>query len=337
VVSNFVFPPIKEPEIRVVRLRDLLPGIRLDDPVRYVSHVRLCVPVKVIGLDGNPLLIVELPEASQLIIFVRCIRVALEVSDTDGVAMYLPNPGDVKRPKSGLINSRSGIGIGHIFPKSKTVMIRIVKDVSQAFLDEYKSTSFTLLGEGGLVMDEVMLDLPADTTVGEVLRKFKEREDVPKEMPLRMLVIGQSQILGILEDEERLPEMKGIELRVDFAPDLQAKRNDLLLKCAYSQNFRFPPGGCFGRPFLLPIEAGELFELTKVRIDSLIPDPGWGTPEFVLFLGRVEGRRFIPIEDGMAIGDLARDPEATLFVLFDPEILLRWVQRSRQTGLRINN
>jgi hypothetical protein len=59
--------------------------------------------------------VVGLPHGSQLRNVVGCIRVAHEIHETHGIAMYLPNPNEMKCPKPGLINNQSGIGIGDIF------------------------------------------------------------------------------------------------------------------------------------------------------------------------------------------------------------------------------
>jgi hypothetical protein len=126
------------------------------------------------------------------------------------------------------------------------------------------------------------------------------------------------------------------ELRVDFTPEVQAG-DGLLLKCAWSHNFRYPPNGCFGRPFLLHVEDSELFELTRVRLYSMIPDRAWGTPIYVLFAGRSVSNRFFELRDEIPLSDVARDPEAMLFVMIDPAALMRSFQRSRQTSLKINN
>jgi ubiquitin C-terminal hydrolase len=321
-VSAFAFPPDAP---GVFRLRDLLPGI-LDDPARFVAHVRLCRAVSV-QCDGSNL-IVELPLASQLRILLRCVRTALAVSDTEGVALYLPG-------SSALINSQGGVALSAVLPKRgpPALIARVVNGVAQAALDRWISVLFHLMSDSGDFLGDGSVDVPPEATVRDVLRKVRERKEVPDGMPLRMVAIMHSRIVAVLTEDRPIADCANVELRVEFAPE----QPGLLVKCAYSHSRRFPPEGCFGRPFLLSVEEGEPLELTRSRVESLMAEPAWGTPELVLFRGRVAGRRFVVMEDGMELAEMAADPDAMLFVVIDRQVLLRWIQKSRETGLKIHN
>jgi hypothetical protein len=108
-----------------------------------------------------------------------------------------------------------------------------------------------------------------------------------------------------------------------------------LMKCASSHSFRYPPNGCFGRPFLLRIDADEPFELTQRKIDSLIGQ-NFGDLQYLLDgEPNFSPQRFCTLTDGTILSALPLTSAATLYIMVNPQTLYALARRLPQARLKI--
>ena len=343
VETKYSFPEEPAKDETFLRVRDMIPGIPLDTAERFLNHIKRCIQVVVNDMDDKKLVTVEIPDMMKLAILIRCIRNGLKVPDTDGVALYLPNPREPTKPTDILLNSLPLLDIRKAFnmrgqPKSVKVFARILPVIPHADTDKRITIRVAVLDDVFNVIGDVLLELPGDGTAELALEETRRRlPSIPSDMPLRVVAVSKASILGILQPTDKIADFRHNELRVEYVPENQRDLTSrMLLKCAFSNNYNYPPYGCVLSPFYVNIDKDEPFELTQCRIDSLI-ETNLGEMDYVLYLGRNFTKRFVTVTSDTVLYDLATEPDAELFLMIKPETMMRLYQNSLNRDLKIND
>jgi hypothetical protein len=200
----------------------------------------------------------------------------------------------------------------------------------------FVSLAFPLFNSDIEKIVDVHIDVPPESSIGDVLQKLLERPDVPDGTRLRMLALAKCQIIRVLGEDESIGVHAGLEVRVEFVPEHQFDMSGgFLMKCAYSHSFKYPPNGCFGRPFLLRIDTDEPFDLTQCKIDSLI-GKDFGDLQYQLDGGpNFSPQRFCILGDGAILSALPLTSAATLYIMVTPQALYALARRLPQRSLKI--
>ncbi|KAH0789168.1 Clan CA, family C19, ubiquitin hydrolase-like cysteine peptidase [Histomonas meleagridis] len=340
---SFVFPKVEETTEQIIKVRDMIPEIKLDNARRFLSHIKGCIHIKTYDLESKYLLTVEIPASMHLRILIRCIKNALKLPETDSVAVYLPSESDDTIPSKLLINKLSNVDLKSVLNiKGKItetkVFIKIVKDVEQKELDQYIPLSFALMNHDIDPIATVNIEVPGNATVKDVISELKKRDDVPKDVSLRILLIAQACIIRQLGENEYIKDFQGKEIRAEFVPEpqLHMEEGQFLIRCCFSHNFNYPPNGTIFTPFYFQVEPGEEFELTVCRIQSII-QPNLGELKFVLYMGQNKPQRFCVLDDSSILSNLATEQDAILFILVEPSVILQMIQRANQHDMKIYN
>jgi hypothetical protein len=339
--TTFTFPQPSGIDAQLVPARDLI-GIKLETAEAFVSHIKTCIRVRVHNFQDERLVVLEIPAMLQLRFLLICIGKALSVPADTGIALYLPFPDDESKRNPIIINRRSKIALRTALDMrgrltGAKVFMRTVPGVGQAIVDTFVPLSFPLMNSVFDHIADVHLELPSDNSVIDIFRTLASRDDVPPGTELRLLLIHKAMIVGIIPPTQAVVDLEDHEFRVEFVPEDQRNMSDgILVKCAFSCNYKYPPNGCFLSPFLLKVEHGETFDMTKGRILSLMPE-SFGECGYVLYLGRMFTPRFCVVHDAMLLADIGREPDAVLYILVNPEDLQRLFMRGRNAGVRIYN
>jgi hypothetical protein len=263
------------------------------------------------------------------------------VPDGTGVAVYLPSNQDPTKPDENLINPlskepiRKALNLRGAIREYK-VFVKFLEGVPQGTVDTYVPLSFALLSSVFEPIAEVHLELPRDNLVEELLKRVSARDDVPPGTVLRVLLIHRSQIVCVIPPTHPVVDLFGTDFRVEFVPDDQFDLSDgTLVKCAFAYNPNYPPNSTFLTPFFIKVENDEPFELTKGKIMSLISGP-FGECLYIIYLGPGSRIRFAYMQDHFLLAELARSPDAQLFIVVRPEAL-QALLRPRDGSVRLYN
>lgn len=338
--TKFSFPEEKENTENLVRVRDLIPGIPLDTAERFLNHIKRCIHVVVHDTDNKLMTVVEIPDMMKLRILIRCIRTALKLEENEGVALYLPNPKDRTTPAETLLNSLENVDLAKALnlrgrPQRVAIFAKIVKGMTQTQTDNMITLRMSLLNDVSNVIGSVVLELPNDSTAKQALEEARKHHTIPDDMPLRIVAVFKASIVQTLKETDKIVDFRQFELRIEYVPEPQRDLSSgILLKCAFSTNYNYPPYDCIFTPFYLKVDEGEPFELTKCKISSLIEN-SIEDLDYILYRGRVFTQRFVVLTDEMVLNDMATESDAELFLMLKPEVMMKMYRSSMNKDLKI--
>ena len=179
------------------------------------------------------------------------------------------------------------------------------------------------------MMDEV------EKCVASRTKFLDEYFTIPDDMPLRIVAVFKASIVQTLKETDKLVDFRQFELRIEYVPEPQRDLSSgILLRCAFSTNYRYPPYDCILTPFYLKIDEGEPFELTKCKIGSLI-ETSIEDLDYILYRGRAFTQRFEVLTDEMVLNDMATESDAELFLMLKPEVVMKMYRSSMNKDLKI--
>ena len=180
--------------------------------------------------------------------------------------------------------------------------------------------------------------MPGDSKVSDLIQELKKREDVPKEISLRILLLSNSTIIRKLDENESLSDFINNEIRAEFIPEpqLNMETGQYLLRCSFSHNFNYPPNGTVLSPFFFQVEQDEDFELTNCRIQSMIQN-NFGDLRYVLYCGQRSKQRFIVLGNSTILYDVAKEPDCILYIIISPSVLYQMASKSNNHDMKIYN
>lgn len=345
VKTTFQFP---EREKGILKVRDLIPEIKLDDLEHYMNYSKQCIRVKIIDCEGSNEtendLTIEISSSMHLRILIKCIRKALNISESDSIIIFQPDD-DEKISQSFIINCYQTTELKQFFDlrgnvKDVRIFYRKMAGLPQSEADHYSHFTIPLFNEDTDQISTVELDISSEKTVEFLLNELKKRDDVPNDSKLRMLLINKSTIEKTIDEQEKLLPYVGKEIRVEIIPQLQletSKDDGFIIRCAFSFNAQYPPNNTVLIPFYFQVLKDELFELTQVRISSLIKENDLGELHYVLFAGKASETRFIECNDETNLFEVGNQPDAMLYIIISREAIIKMYMKKSNQGLKIYN
>ncbi|KAK8888299.1 hypothetical protein M9Y10_039365 [Tritrichomonas musculus] len=341
--TTFKFP---EREVGLLKVRDLIPEIKLDDLEHYMNYSRQCIKVKIVNCeDSQNSMTIEISSSMHLRILIKCIRKAIELPETDSILLYLPvNDEDETKSQKTIINSYSTTDLKQIFDlrgnvKEIKVFFKKIANIAQADADQYAHFTIPLYNQETDLITVVELDMPSENTVSYLFDELKKRDDVPNDSKLRMVLLNRSIIEKTIDEQDKLALYVGKEVRVEMIPQDQLDIQNgegFLIRCAFSHNAQYPPNGTILTPFYFQVSKDETFDLTKCRITSLIEND-FGDLNFVLYTGKASTTRFIQCTDETNLFEVGDQPDAMLYIIISLQAILQMYKKLSNQGLKIYN
>lgn len=315
---------------KIIRIRDLVPEIKLNTIPRFVNHIKLCIKINIFEYKSETkLFVVEMPESMALKFLIRCLRKGLELADDDGVIVYRNNV---------LVNDKANVGLKTILQlradsRESSVHIKAVKGTPQERVDHFVQIKFALFNDNLDLIRQDCIEVDGDLKVSDVLKQIDSSK------ALRLLLLSKFTIDRIAQEDEVISSLKDYEIRIEYIPLQQQNisQNDFLIKCCYSHNNVYPPNGTCFEPFLFYVENEETFDITMCRIQSMM------TMElkdvtYVLYLGRESSYRFVTLTEDSVLSDIGRNEDATLYIIIDVQDLFKYNREKLSTQeLKIYN
>lgn len=318
----------KDEEEGILKVRNLIPEIVLDTVPRFVNHIKRCVHVIVEGLDQS--LTIEIPDIMPLKILIMCIRKSLNLPDEDSVLIY--NKDGMIINSKGSQKLKEALAVKEQFSqfmKIKT-QAKIVKGIKQSDADNYIMISFHVHNEMFDFVSEYKNELPQTLKIKDLLEDVSQKTFGNKS-PMRIIEITKSRITNIFNENLQISNLIGKSIRAEIVPNDQIDAR--LLPISFSMNISNPLYYTFLDPFLLSVNDGEEFELTKSRILSMITTH---IKEFNFVL--LVGSRYIQLDDHHIIADLIKlSKNCELFMVLTHNELNKFLERNENQAVKILN
>ncbi|OHT15897.1 Clan CA, family C19, ubiquitin hydrolase-like cysteine peptidase [Tritrichomonas foetus] len=350
--TSFKFPEI---EPGLIRARDVLPEIELNDIEGFIAHVNQCIKISIkdsnlvdqtsnkgqIEGEKENLLTIEIPYALDLSDLIKCIRKGLDLPEDESVLVYLPSPEDNSKPMNYMINTFTNFSLKEILRlhssiKDATLFIKRVKGVTQEDANQMCHLSFQMLNEEMNEIADVEIDMPGHKTVADLFNELRKRNDIDSNANLRMNKIERSSIVRQIDENEQLDTLNDFEIRVEIVPEnqLNLESGDFLIRCAFSHSPIYPPNATILKPFWFNVIKDEPFEITQTRIFSLIEND-FGELSYILFAGKSSAVRLISVSDEMILSEDAQEPDAQLYIIISTEAVLKIIRQYQNHELKI--
>ena len=317
----------------IVRIRDLIPGIVLDTVPRFINHTSRCIRVKIIGLV--PETKIEIPDIMPMKILIKCIREHFKVPESDGVAIYLKEDGD-------LINDRMTRKINEALEIKEFVQYlevpiyaKIYNGVSQAQIDARVPLHIKVMNDVIEPVKEFHSEAEGNLLVSDLLKQISN-DAFNEEKNLRLISIVQNRIDRIIQPTETVGNLRYMTLRADVIPDDQLTATKLV-KVSFATDPRNPMNTCLFTPFLISIEPEEQFGLTECRILSMV-SKDIGSPNFMVYTGdETASVKFYSLTENDVLYDFIRSDSAELFILVPISVLLHMLEKEQNKDVKILN
>ena len=317
----------------IVRIRDLIPGIVLDTVPRFINHTSRCIRVKINGL--LPETKIEIPDIMPFKILLKCIREHFKIPDTDGIAVYLKEGGD-------LINDRMTKKINEALEIKEfsqymevPIYVTVYTGISQAQVDSRVPLHIKVMNELTEFVKDFNYEAEGEMTVSDLLKKISQ-DAFQEEKNMRLLSIVCSRIDRIIAPTETLGNLRNLTLRADVIPDDQLTSNKLV-KVSFATDPRNPMETCLFTPFLISVDPEESFGLTECRILSMI-SKDIGSPNFMVFTGDDgPGVKFFTLQENDILYNFLRTDKAELFILVPISVLLQMLEKEQNRDVKILN
>ena len=319
--NNFIIEENKN----LLKVRELIPEIKLDTVPRFINHIKRCIHI-LVNLNNEELFKIEIPDIMHLKILIKLIRNHLKLEENEGIAIYNKLNGDLIN-KNHSKDLKTALDIKETFKQFMIIpiYIKIIKNYNQNEIDSFISLHFSLLDQFFNYIQEINLEIPFNFTVTQILNETKIQSNLNLNLPLRLINLNGSKILNILSNNLIAQNLINLQLRVEIIPEDQLIINyeeEFLIKVCFSHNYNYPFNGCVLVPFYLKIIKDEPFILTMCRILSLLND-NIGNCNYILYKGQVQGQRFKIIQEDDIIFNLTNSNDSTLFIMLSSEQLMK--------------